>query len=273
MQRNPEYLRTRSLFVGHQAGAFTLPDDLVELNTRAARLEAESRVTRPSRKPAARGEFVNALRDAIASGTDMPDPAVLHEAEAHDRALAEMVRILVEETENAQTRVVAGVQRFAETILVDHLRPALEDTLEAATSAAEKLGRTLPTAEGILSAPDATRKAFQALGALSSRYISLRNAQGVVVELSAGARYDAANLFREFRNLPDIFPQYANPRAERPWPTTDRGRLLWIVTSAIEAWMPTPEEQDEAFADRFPNAPVLRGRAAGWTDRREVAGV
>jgi len=273
MHRDPVYNRTRSLFTGHAGGAYTLPDAVLERETRAHRIAEQTRAggMAPTLGDT-RARFRADLVAAIDAGAELPDPIVLRQAAEQDAARDELRRLLVDELESAQTHVVATIQSRGEEIIVEHLRPALEELLEAAATAGEKLGRHLPTAEAILSAPEPVRKAFQTLGTLAARYHALRTAQGIVVELTAAARFDTRNLFREFRNLPDVWPQYANPRAEKPWPTTDRGRLLWIVTSGIEAWMPTPEEQDEAFADRFPNAPALRGRRPGWADRRELAG-
>lgn len=275
MQRNPEYLRTRSLFTGHDAGAYPLPDELLERERRAQRLADELR--KPSTDLVlgeARGRFIDDVLAAIDSGADLPDPIVLRQAAEHDAATQEFRRLVDELAESAQTHVVATVQGRGEAIIVDHLRPALEETLTAATSAAEALGRTLPTAESILSAPEAVRSAFTELGTLANRYRLIRGAQVTVGSLTTPPAFDTGHVFRELRNLPDVWPQYANNLGQHkaPWPEDERGRLLWLVTSAAEPWMPTVEEQDEAFADRFPNAPALRGRRAGWTDARETVG-
>lgn len=274
MYRDPTYARTGALFTGHSTGAYTLPDELVDAERRArALLERLRRPGRDRQSDPTREQYLADLYAAIDAGEELPDPIVLRQASEHDRALDELHTLLVGEVELAEMRVVATTQRHAETILVRHLRPALEETVDATRKAATTLGGVLPSHDAIVSGPEAHRKAWLALEALSARYRAIRAAQQIVADVTEGPRYQSPAMLHSFRNLQAIWPNYSNPQASKPWPTTDRGFMMWLATSGIEPWLPTPAEQDELFARSFPNAPILRGRRAGVPiERAEVVG-
>lgn len=258
MIRDPNYQRLGGLFRGAAAGAYTLPDDLLALERRAR--GAVDALAAPDNGPTlnrTRGEYHQALVSAIDAGAELPDPIVLAEAEARDRALAERRRLLVDLAEAAQSSVVAGVQAQADELIVDHLRPALDEALEGAGAVADKLGATLPTTDELLNGTDANRKAYKTLRALAGRYRALRSAQSLVVAVSGKPKDDTGGLFVELRNLPDVWPGRraiaVNPAAAAPpWPDDELGRLLWLVTSDAEPWMPTAADQDAVFRKRFP---------------------
>ena len=264
MYRDPAFARTRTLFTGHAAGAFTLPDELVDARRRADALLDRLRDPGIAPKlPATRGRYLEELHAAVDAGAELPDPLVLRQAAEHDRGLDELRRILGDEAEHAQTVVVGIVQRLAVPVLARHLRPALEETIDAARKAADALGGRLPSPDAAVSASAPERKAYLELDGLAARYRAIRDAQRIAADLTDGPRFDDRGLFGEFRNLPAVWTEWANPRAAKPWPAGDRARLVWIVTSGVEPWLPTPADQDAAFAATFPKAPILRGRSAG----------
>lgn len=263
-QRYPAYLRSRSLFAGASAGAYTLPADLLAAHTTAIKIDRRIREQRDSRAvDDARGQFRNDLLDAIDQDRDLPDPIVIRQAAEQDRAWSEQSRILADIAEHAQIKVVATMHRLAEEIIVDHLRPALDKTITAASKAAPHLGRTFPDAEEALTSSAAMRKAYLELDKLAGRYGALRAAQTLLNDMSLpDPRFDYRNRFRELRNAPDLISTYVIGRAtapKTPWPDSPRGRLFWLVTSGAEPWMPTPDDQDQVFAEWYPKADCVRG--------------
>jgi hypothetical protein len=183
--------------------------------------------------------------------------------EAEDRQKRETVQRQVarDALTLAEERFDRLIRRKARIIIVDHLRPALEETMESARAPAGLLrGRDLSPAS-LLDADEGTREAFFAVRALSDRYRGLRRAQTGLLGVLEAAVGGPERHFGEFENFVDVWPDFdgvqfairpgeVQPRAPTspPWPEDPVERFLWIVNSRARPWIPLPEELRAAIA-------------------------
>jgi hypothetical protein len=259
MPRNPELNKIGALFAAADNGHFSLPDVIVRQQRRVPALTEALRDRHGRQLPGARGALASDILDAIDADKALPDAATLIEAAVADQAAAEMRTVLSDLLQEAQDDLVTLVMHAADEIIVDHLRPALVETLDQAAQAADKIGNWPIVSEAALTAPQETREAIIGLGGLAGRYRAVRNAQRCLRIVTPGPRFDTDDVFVELRNLPDVWPNYSSWSSKTaPWPSDPRQRLLWLVTSDAEPWMPTPREQDRRLLERFPESPAAK---------------
>ncbi len=172
--------------------------------------------------------------------------------------------------EIASRSVTSAVTSNASDLVVTVLRPALDELLKEARPAAVAC-QGFSDAEAVLRGPDKAQKGYLALGSVATRYAGLRSAQRLLSALAGGPQKDTAELFSEIKNMPTVWPDYRS-RKNAPWPADGVGRLRWLATSnEAEIWMPSVEEQDEAWDAVFGEA-VERQRATLGA-ARAMAGV
>jgi len=251
----------RRLFEGEADGHYTLPPDFAELAAAAGRLRAlplpADAVTEETLK------LRTAVRRAAEPGGTLPSPKALAAAYAARPALAELARARETAAAELDRELQAAVAARADEIIVDHLRPAQEETLAEAAAALQATGGVVDPA----SASQAVREASAALERLAARYGAVRAARAVLVRMSGGPVQDGRGHYAELRNLRDLWVTVGTWQ-ERvpPWPEDPVGRLRWLVTSGAEPWCPTVAEQDGLFAERHPSpADVAKRASAGAT--------
>jgi len=273
MDRNPGFGQRAKLVELATAGYFTLPDEIIDAHRVAARLDAERRRPVTDVVGPARQRLAEDFRTAAADEAPWPDGAELAEALTAQRANVERLPILERVTAEAQADFVDAVVESTTRIITKHLRPVLDEILTEATKAAEAMAPYGDSPAALLTAPAPARKAYGALDGLAERYGVLRDAKAI---LNRGVeRLDDADVFGELRNLADVWPNWRK-RGEPPWPTTSAAvRLLWLVRSEAEPWMPTAGEQDdryrEVFAEGLANmahAQAVRGAVHAWAGSR-----
>jgi hypothetical protein len=116
------------------------------------------------------------------------------------------------------------------------------------------------------------REYHETVAKAEEEYFALRAAQGLLQRLTGKPSVDASHTFGELRNMPAIWKQrdsgVESIRGRAPWP--DRlARMVWLVTSDAEPWMPTAEECEDAYRDLVANNPMRGGIVTG--DRGFVA--
>jgi hypothetical protein len=253
-------VRFRPLFDGAAAGHYSLPGDLVDELDLVRRLEARQADREPPAAPDARQALADAILAAVRADKPLPSAAGYLKALDADHAVQERAAVYAEvleaRTAALETRLVAS----AVEIIRDHLAPALAEVLREARLPAEALQPFGTDPANLIHAPADVRAAFGVLTDLAARYSAIRAARSVFRrELTPS--HDAAGIFGELRNLPDVHPDYRSQEAPKPWPADAVGRLVWLVTSAAEPWCPTPEEQDARWLEVF--GAQANARAAG----------
>jgi hypothetical protein len=151
--------------------------------------------------------------------------------------------------EAARARFVRSVAGRPEEIL-DHLRRALDDTVEKARKVAPALAAygATPDLKLLLNAPADQRKAYGALERLADRYAAIRRGRDRLDRMGYTPQRDASGHFGEFKNVVELRPPGPRGLPPEPWPTDNRvHKLLWILQYDAQPWLPTPEEQDAAW--------------------------
>lgn len=249
-----------ALMAGWRAGHFELPADVEEAQRACDRLDAafESAETKAQ---VTTGDVIESMVAAALAGEAIPDASQL----VADRRAAEISQETVELVGEARGRAERMVRRAvagkSTTIIKDFLRPTLKDTLAQATQHSKSVAHLAADGVTMMSAPAAVQKSWAAMEQLSDRYRAIRAAfeelrlksdpEVVGEEIPVGVG-DAA-WFSEFANAGEVWPTFMREHFDHkyelspPWPKTYPARLIWVVSSAAEAWLPLPAEQRQAF--------------------------
>ena len=267
---NLDLVRFRPLRAGAAAGHYTLPADVLSHFETLDRLE-QFQTERPDRAaPAARVELAAEIVAAAQAGKPLPSGANYGKAEQADHAADVRSKVLAEVLEDQGSALVTRFSVSALTIVVEHLRPALAEVVDAARGPAEAVAPFGTDAENYLRAPEDVRGALLDLRAMAERYAAIRSARSVF-RPDLKVEYDSDGSFGEFRSLHIVAPSYRQPNAPLPWPTDRVARLAWAVTSGVEPWMPTPDEQDarwmEVYGERMNQRTALAAAARGFGAR------
>ncbi len=211
-----------------------------------------------------------------AAAADRPFPtadAVLAERAAVEEADARhLVRVAA--LERAEGLAADLITDLAETIIVDHLRPALAALVDQVRRHAAALPPT-PTDAAVLRADEKARKAWLAMDEVATRHGTIRGARGVLSRFGYTPQADTRGQWAEVRNWLELWgSEIGDPAnygktgmAHLPGQPTDgdpRARLVWLVRAGAELWLPTVAEQDakheETYGDRL--AAMRRGASA-----------
>ncbi len=148
-----------------------------------------------------------------------------------------------------------------ESIITEHLRPALAQVMEEVRDLEPKLeGRSVEAPQNFLRASAEAREAFNTLNDVAYRYDGIRAAQQAAGRLLDGPQVDTGHKFREFRD-PTALGITIGGMAGRSQPVPEHRltRLVWTATvGKDQVWMPTPAEQDEQAAAYFERAEKRR---------------
>lgn len=243
---------------GHLAGHYELPDDVLAAHrlaeAAAAEVEAARRRPRADLAATARKTLVRDVLDALANGTGLPDGSSVTEAEQAERHPAALAMALRQAAAISREAFADLVADQAEAIIVDCLRPAFVETLEAAREAVAALKGIPLIPDAIIDAPKSVQTAYRSLTGIGERYAAVREARRLLVSFEP-PQLDERDLFGQYRNAHQLWPSWNQPRSVPPWPTTDmRALLVWMSTASgppPELWLPTGREQDERFGEVF----------------------
>ena len=260
----------QSLLEGADRGDFEIPPALQEARATEA---LTSRALAEARDDLAK---LGTMADAVT-----PLAKEVFEAARAERPLPDRSdRLLKLEQATEQARYRVDVLKHAhemaakdllygswpESIIVEHLRPALAQVMEEVRDLEPKLeGRSVEAPQNFLRASVEARTAFNALNDLAYRYDGIRAAQQAAGRLLDGPQVDTGHKFREFRD-PAALGITISGMAGRsqPVPEPRLTRLVWTATvGKDEVWMPTVAEQDQAAAAYFERAE--KRRFAGHT--------
>lgn len=172
---------------------------------------------------------------------------------------------LANQAESHAGALVAG----AATDMLKRLDLELRGVMEKAAESIEELSGARDAAAAI-KAGDTAANAWRKLTALADSIADIRSAQtSIMVWFHPDRIPPSRSQFTDdelasdlmLRNLDDVWSGWrqsppnqfvvsgSSPRLE-PWPVDPVGQLVWIVTSAAEAWVPTPAQLDKLHRQR-----------------------
>jgi hypothetical protein len=193
--------------------------------------------------------------------------------------------ILLELIESARARSAAAAAEVRDQILHGYDRE-LRSLLSDVEAVAEELGG-VDSAEDAVAADRAPQ--WKRLRELADDYGVLRMAQRKLMDPEAVTRSQPTNGGEEpasdlhIRNLDDVWPEWRSGGARdgvtvsnfggggehryEPWPADPVRFLLWLVTSEVQAWVPTHEQLRRLWADR--QDPMPTRESAGPVQRTD----
>ena len=160
--------------------------------------------------------------------------------------------------EHAGEIALAVCASLTESIIVDCLRPALDDVHAQARDVAQALhGYDLNAPHTLITAPARVRNAYGRLPELVSRRVVIYTARRRVNQIgSQTPEHDVTGTFAEFRDPLALHPNWKpGARVPRvPQPDDPTARLLWVVSpeaAPARPWLPTVAERDQRWVDTF----------------------
>jgi len=245
--------KTTKLFVGFDQQHYTLPEEVLEQRRRLEAFAAASDWP-VDPWPSAHAALLDQVR-AVADGGGPPDVAAAVAARtASEIVMATLPAARRQVAEELALAVEQAVADYANEILADHLRPALAETLATVTTAAKAAPVEVLTAGDnmLLSAKDTVRKAALAIDGAAVRYSAIRGAHWCTRQYGGAVQQDQAGSYVELRRMELAWPSHAvrTPPQRAPWEDmSPRARMLFLVASGSEPWLPTAEEQDDRWAE------------------------
>lgn len=241
------------------AGAYTLPDVVRDaLDRRCLVIDARTAIATAPSTPT---KLLARVRDATAAGTPLPaerDLDSIAKELGRDAARAAYVAQLDLVIDQARLALRDTIAEHAETIIVEHLRTALDETVADAQRCVDALdGHGFDPAD-LLTAPDDVRAARVQLDTITGRYRTIRSGRAA---LNRVGHVDVC-AFDEAGEFAEMADDEGTRRAWGDEPSDATERLYFLLTHGARLWLPTAAERDEAWAAAHPHAPKLRGRGA-----------
>ena len=267
-----EHSIVTKLFAGHDAGLFSLPDELLErraaeqrVNETIRALDGEMRKINPA---AVRTRLVEEVIETAGKG-EIPSgfgKAFIAEQEKL-RVLSADHSVLSDARDNLRdggASVPWVAMRLSEDILAKHLRPAMEETL-AAVRAGAAIAPSVPWGDprALVRASEEVRDYHELVAVAADRYGAIRDAQWRVKALAGKPSEDAYDMFGHLRNMHDLWPQRRSTvdtiRGKAPWPEDPLARMVWLAGPVAKPWLPTAAECEAAYAELLEASPMRRG--------------
>lgn len=256
IRRSPELARLSPLWAGADSGVFDLPAEIAQTRATLHRLEADALLRVPDPKTA-HIAVIESMIDAAKHDRALPDAAKLLATKTAHSADVERVRLVEQAAETVANELLSLVLSSEPGITARFLRPVFEKVLADARGAVATFAEHGMTASDLLRAPQKARDSWLSLDDLAERYQLLRAAHAALRTAGARPRLDDGE-FSEFLNLREFYPQgkmVGAGSAKPPWPTGDRRAfLVWLVTSSARPWMPTVDDQDAAYDEKYGQA-------------------
>ncbi|MEU6312376.1 hypothetical protein [Streptomyces sp. NPDC047014] len=252
-----------AIFDGYDAGAYTLPDELVHARDTHRKVHAQPYPEPPERPGVVIERLMQEVVAALHDGTDLPDLKQIEAARVVEQTHQDAVDIMAGCEVLAAQRVRAQLQECGMAIITDHLKPAHEETwtgFKAAWRILQEYGKTEP--RHLLAAPPKVRKASDTCDQLAERYTHITAARTALTILGLGCSDDPRGKYSAIRNYHELSPSRL-AMGRPPWQGLSiRHFLGWHTENGGQLWMPTPAEQkDQVWAEAEAN-PIKR--AAGF---------
>lgn len=256
-------LPCQTLYAGHDAGHYTLPEDVLKARETYRGVEAMP-WPKPPRNPwETVADVATETVDAIHNGTKLPDVQRIEQARAAERIYQDALDMMGACLDLASQRAETTLREHSMGILTDHLRPAHDQTWQSYRDAHRTLqeyGETEP--RRLLSAPSKVRKASDTCDLMADRYAAIREAYGDLrIRCGLACPDDPNGKYAAIRNYHQLSPSRL-AMARPPWHAmSTRHYLDWMAEHGGQLWMPTPDEQRQALLDELPADSPLRQAA------------
>lgn len=176
-------------------------------------------------------------------------------------------QILADAREQATHAALNTTQDLCNTVITKHLQPAFASVLTTAAKLGKALNGQALDDRSLVTAPEQVRTAWSDMRGLADRYSALRSAREAINFAAAlTVQHDAQQQFAAFQ-YPHRMSGYVvgsgqPPRIEEP--TDPVMRMLWLTGPAKVAspWLPTIEQQDQAYQDVYSQSAIQRSNAA-----------
>jgi hypothetical protein len=209
----------------------------------------------------------HAVADIIVAAGSGELPAAFEapfiDAQEELRRLSAAQSILSEAQAELAERTPWFAARLSETILADYLRPALEAVLDRVREGAA-LGPLVPWDDPrrLAAADREVREYHEVVAQANDDYLKIRDAQWRVRALAGAPSDEAYHRFGELRNMRAVWPQrdsgVQSIRGRTPWPDGP-ARMVWLVTSDAQPWLPTAAECEAANEALVSQNPLQQG--------------
>lgn len=261
-----------------EVGEYSIPADLLAAwwtfeSVKALTIEDPQILTAEE----ASGNLVSAV--AARETVDPLELARQVELGVTERAVVGRARVILEMAhEQAAHKAVLTAREQCDSIISEHLAPALEQVYTQARKVASALdGYDLRNAHALVTAPSRVRQAFASLPALVERRRVIWDARSAINRVAGREpQHDTGGHFLQFQNpvhfVKSWTPTTPLPRAFGPEDPTDR--LLWLASDEVAPalrWLPTVEQQDAAWLGFFGAGVELRKNRA--SDARAMRGL
>lgn len=245
--QNSDVRLFRPVIRAAEDGVFVLPAATQTLL--AWRLRLEQRVAelhRPSSERVHTTLLVD-VRTAVESEGPLPDGAAVVDAQQAETAFDALRRALMLVADDLE-REIADSLSDADEMIIDHLRPAFEETVAEARELVGALGGVDLDPLALLHASDRQSKAGVAFRVVAERYSRLRDVQSFYAQRDPTFHDDGERF--EMRNLRELAP---DARVLVPFPSEPANRLRYLVDHGADLWMPTSAERDDLFQAQHPD--------------------
>lgn len=248
------------LFRGHDAGAYTLPPELLHARETFHKVEAIPFPAPPRNAWETIQDVAVATVDAVHHGTQLPDPAQIEAARAAERVHQDVLDMMDLCLRTAAGRVTTALH--IDEVILDHLAPAHDQTWQTFQDAHRVLveyGETTP--RRLLNAPAKVRKAADAVDQAVERYTVVRAGRAAIATRMPCPE-DPTGKYAAIRNFHAVHP--TRMVMVRPaWSGYDtRMFLAWMADHGGQLWCPTAEQQAQAVKDEAdvasPRLPLSR---------------
>jgi hypothetical protein len=252
------------VFNGASDGSYTLPKDLVQLDAtfrtaNSARIVAAKDANDPTKDPRwVENNLVREALDRIARGKSLDgiEEAAVKARRQRERSDARH-RILTEATRTAESDLAQYINHHADTVISEHLKPALAKTLDEAAAARDALGPVAPVAAAVIEQGTAEQHAaYNKLAAAARRYEAIHACRKALMRMRTPKTSDTADVYGELEGIAEFYPAGIFTNRPTPWPSDPAAKLAWIVEHRDQAkpWVPTKQEQDAALMQRQADA-------------------
>jgi hypothetical protein len=256
------------LFQGHAAGAYTLPEQLIE--DRAALHRVQSALSKLSAPPDP-AVVVEELATAAASAATIKTADLGKKMRAAEDAVDEhlaTLHVLRQIETKAGAAVRQTMDQLAYDIADEHLRPAADGVLAEAGELAPKLSGAVTLEAVFRSGDEAGRKAWFELEGLADRWRLIRAAYVEALYRHVFKGDMNANEL-DLRSLLAYRNWYELPKAPNSvdvqTPTEPAAFMVWLVTGVDgvtpKPWMPLPDEVEQAIEASREHAKAASGVA------------
>lgn len=237
------------------AAGVQLPADLARAQQAfVAVTEGRAKLRRLPAPPSAEDD-AQRIMAAANDGDELPDDIAEHGVLAYQqRQAAEHVdRAWRLASEQAMAEREMAFKAIGMELYTGPLRERLDAVLDGVRGVAADLGGLDPEDPATLAGDERALAAYEPLATLADQYDAIRAAQAQLRPFLGQPKVDVHEWYAELANAEALFgshEQWLTSRSDLArtlGPARRLQRLVWLVTSAAEPWLPLPEEQDAAY--------------------------